>query len=216
MKLRLAKTEAVDELKTGIEKHLDAYRSGDFADFFSPQRVIELESREYEPADLESLVIAEKNVTDFDAENAAIAFSALDALSPYLAKDERLWTYLCHADCLNYTRSRWKIPKDDGEAVKFIKRHWFAQGDRGFKRNNAVGRLWWDGFIASKYKGASLQKTLEVLLHQTDVRAQVLERPTTSNGEAVFSAVMRLLIKKFDDGELDFSDARIMTDLIGA
>src|SRR3546814_8215808 len=50
---------------------------------------------------------------DFEVENCLAVHEYLEALSPYEARDERLWSYLTHTSMLQYTRARWPIPSDD-------------------------------------------------------------------------------------------------------
>ena len=56
-------------------------------------------------------------------------------------------------------------------------------------------RLWWMGHLCSRVKGLSLQETLDVLLYRSDVRANIVERPTTAQSVPVFSALMTKLAK---------------------
>ena len=135
-----------------------------------------------------------------DAENALLVFNALHGLTRYLARDERLWVWLTHAPCLNYSRERWIIKTASREKqVSLIRDHFFAAGARGFERNNAIACLWWWAEIASRYPHADLKTALEVFLHQTDVRARIIERPTSP--QSAFPAIMNVLIEKYNSDE---------------
>ena len=114
-------------------------------------------------------------------------------LSPYMARDERLWIYLSHTAMLEYTRKRWPIPTDDEKAIQHIRNHIFIVGARGFERDNSASRLWWMAALCSRVSGMSLKQSLTCLLYQYDVRANIIERPTTSQSTQIFSAVLKKL-----------------------
>jgi hypothetical protein len=83
--------------------------------------------------------------------------------------------------------------------ISLIKDHFFAIGARGFERNNAIACLWWWAEIASNYKNAEMKVALEVFLHQTDVRASIIERPTSS--QSAFIPIMNVLMEKYQSDE---------------
>src|SRR3546814_4359590 len=87
---------------------------------------------------------------DFEVENCLAVHEYLEALSPYEARDERLWSYLTHTSMLQYTRARWPIPSDDDKAVPHIETHFFARTNRQIERDNAVSRLWWMAHLCTK------------------------------------------------------------------
>ncbi len=118
-------------------------------------------------------------------------------IPPYLARDSRLWVYLTHTLLLDYSRKRWPIPNDDEKAVTHIRKHFFANGARGIERDNATSRLWWMANLCDRVDGLSLLDALIIFLHQYDVRANIIERPTTSQSVPVFSAVIKKLEKSF-------------------
>lgn len=203
MKARFAKYDLVARLKNSIHENLDWYRDGYFSLFFSEDNVREIATY-YVDTTLLATILPPEGKDFKDVENSNIVYQALQGITPYIAKDERLLVYLSHMDCIDYVRARWPIPDNDEHAVKRIRDHFFAVSDRGFKRNNAISRLWWNGHMAFKCSDAPITKVLEVLVSYTDVREQVVGRPTTSNSNAVFSAIMRVLISKYDAKESDF------------
>ena len=102
---------------------------------------------------------------DSDAENSYIVFDALKGLNPNLARDERIWVYLTHFHCLDFTRKRWLDPGwSDEKLIAGIRAHFFARGSRGFERNNSIASLWWWAFLASRHETKSLRDTLEIFL----------------------------------------------------
>ena len=196
MEIGLLKRGVVQSLYDGIEKNLDRYVEGDFEDLLPDEFRRTIRGTNFELADLSSL--NPEVGGEHDAENSFIAFTALKDLSPYQARDERVWAYFTHLPCLEYSRKRWLSKSRTKErTLQDIRSHFFARGGhRGFERNNAIACLWWWGFVASRYERASLEETLEAFLHQTDVRSSIIERPTTSRSAKVFSAIMDALIKR--------------------
>jgi hypothetical protein len=90
------------------------------------------------------------------------------------------------------------IPKPDKEAVEFIELHYFDKGGRrGLERNNVVSRLWWMAHLCARVPRIPLHESLRYLLYKSDVRQQIVERPTTSQSIAIFTAVLGLLGKSF-------------------
>lgn len=78
---------------------------------------------------------------DDDFECAVALYKAYKCISPILAQDERLWTYLSHCDLFSYLKKRWPIPEDASKQVTHIRDHWF-KGTRGLIRSSLLG-LWW-------------------------------------------------------------------------
>jgi len=196
MKLQLLKKATVKDLYDSVPANLERYRIGDFAHLKADPGLLIESQHEFDPSAL-ALIHCTKD-DDREVENCVAVWNALHWLSPYLARDERLWTFLTHVYLLEYSRTRWPIPKDDETAIKEIRRHFFVSGGRGFERDNAVARLWWMAYLCDKAEGLSLHDSLKVLLYKYDVRANIMERPTTSQSIHVFSAVLKKLKKSYD------------------
>ena len=58
---------------------------------------------------------------------------------------------------------------------------------------NAASRLWWMARLCQRVSGIPLEECLEVLLYRSDVRANIIERPTVSLNSVVFGAIIRKL-----------------------
>ena len=108
---------------------------------------------------------------------------------------ERLWTYLCHRDCPQYVVARWlnRRPKSDAEAVREVRNHFFAAGNRALIRDNAVARLWWLGKIAHEAAADNPREFLEILLHRQDVRSALIERPSVSMNRRVLRTIYAVM-----------------------
>ena len=194
MELHVVKRGMVATLRDNIEKNLERYVAGDFSSLLTPEFVIPVKETFVDIKLLEKLGPRSKG--EADVINSKIVFSSIQGLSRYLARDERLWVWFTHGPCLHYVRNRWITQGSPDKMISQIRTHFFASGDRGFERNNAIACLWWWAKIASQYTDAPLDKVLEVLLHQTDVRASVIERPTAT--QPAFRSIMQVLIEQYD------------------
>lgn len=195
MKARLIKAKRMKELYDQIETNLDSYRFGDF-------EILKTDGTASIELDLDihqgKLALMHCSTEDHrEVENSILIFEALRELRPYLARDERLWTYLTHTELLNYSRQRWPIPLDDGKAVKHIQNHFFVGSARAVERDNAASRLWWMASLCSRVHGLAIDEALQCLLYQYDVRANIIERPTTSQSIHVFSAILKKLAESY-------------------
>jgi len=194
-KILLMREALVYDLTREIEKNLDLYRSGDFKYLSSnSSNFIETDYELNEPE------LAKVKVFDVDLNEVECClgvFNGLPSMSAYLARDQRLWVYLTHVVLLDYTRQRWPIPDDKEKAITHIKKHFFASGARGIERDNAISRLWWMASICNKVEGLTLEKSLTAFLYQSDVRANIVERPTTSQNVVLLSTVIRKLDQSY-------------------
>lgn len=192
MKARLIKAGKHKELLGDVAANLDRYRSGNF-DFLKMEADCYIETQQ----DIDEAKLSAMDCTkddDREVDNCIAIYEAMGGLSHYLARDERLWCYLVHTDLLEYARKRWPIPGDDEKAVKHIRSHFFVTGGaRGFERDNAASRLWWMTSLCSRVSGLTLREALTALLYQYDVRANIVERPTTSQSAQTFSAILKRL-----------------------
>lgn len=195
MKANFLKSVKINELLSSIEANLEIYRSGNF-DFLLSDPSCSFETNlEIDESKLNKIYCEKDNLKE--VENCILIYEAIKNMSHYLARDERLWTYLTHTYLLNYSRQRWPIPSDNQKAIKHIKTHFFCIGARGVERDNAASRLWWLASLCSRAKDISFHEALTCFLHQSDVRANMVERPTTSQNIGVFSAILRRLNESY-------------------
>lgn len=193
--VKLLKTVALKELTASIEANLEKYRSGSF-DF------LEVDSANYFEIDaqLDTLKIALVSCTPTDhneIECCIAIHESLTGVTPYLARDPRLWVYLTHTVLLQYARTRWPIPDDKTKAISHIKKHFFAIGNRGIERDNAASRIWWMASLCYRVSNIPLREALSAFLDQYDVRANIIERPTTSQSVTVFNALVHRLCESY-------------------
>lgn len=190
MKARFLHEAALTQLQETIPQHLDAYRGGGFGYLADDPSLYFETSIEIDAVAIEKIAVGSDTG---EAGNCILMWEALPGISPAVAREERLWVYLTHTLMLSYSRDRWPIPDDDEKAVSHIRRHFFANGSRGLERDNAASRLWWMAHVCKKVKGIDFDDALTTLLHKPDVRANIIERPTTSQSPIILSAIIREL-----------------------
>jgi len=195
MKARFFKAVKVQELLAAVGENLELYRAGNF-DFLvnDPANYFETDF-EINADKLSRIDCGKDNLKE--VENCILMYEAMGKISHYLARDERLWIYLTHTLLLSYVRNRWPIPDDDEKAIKYIRNHFFCIGARGIERDNASSRLWWMASLCNRTDGLSLEEALACLLFQSDVRANIVERPTTSQNIRIFSAILKKLYESY-------------------
>lgn len=192
-KIRFLRSNALEKLRSEIKKNLSLYRSGNFSHLaVDTSQWFEI-----------NISIDEKKLSNlklrdgqelYDFENCLVIIKALEDLSPYEARDERLWVYLSHTLLLDYARSRWPIPEDDSEAVEHIKKHFFARDKRQIEVHNVASRLWWMAYLCRRISNImKIEDALRAFLFRSDVRANIVERPTTSQCIPLFAALLKKL-----------------------
>ena len=193
MKARFFRSAALEDLRAHVTTNLPIYRSGSFD-------ALELDSGLWfeHTTEVDESQFANIRVPAgpdlYEIDNCAALHDAFGGLSPYEARDERLWTYYAHTHLLTYARARWPIPADPSLAASHVLRHFFAKDKRQLERDNAVSRLWWMAHLCMRVNGLSRTEALSAFLYKTDVRANLIERPTTSQSIELFGAVLRKLV----------------------
>lgn len=204
--LSYLKQEAVDSLRDSIEANLELYRSGNFKHLVEDDAIV-----------LNGDILIDEfllngmhcNGGDRDVENSLLVSQSIEGLTPYLARDERIWVYLTHTILLNYTRDRWPIPEDDNDAINYISAHFFSKGIRGVMRTNSVARLWWAVHLSNKVDGLSLEESLNTLLYKKDVRSAIAERPAISRSSVIFSSVIKVMNESYNTEEKELFNRKV-------
>ena len=197
-KMVLLKSECVENLRQSIKGNLERYRSGAFTGLLDTITI----DVELDYAALGGILLPDGDDLK-DVENCELICSVTKNLTPFAARDERLWAHLCHGPLLDYSRKRWPIPTDDEKAVASIKSHFFAGDKRNLEARNAVSRLYWLALIASRVTDLPIKEVLSLILHKQDVRQNVIERPTVLQAESILVAVIEnLKMSKVTDEKL--------------
>ena len=196
-RIRFFRQNTVDSLRATIKENLPWYRNENNTLLESIVDEYGQMSQSIDRTCFDNL--NENTKEEDDLENTIAIYTALDGLSPQQAAEEKIWVYATHILAKQYTSKRWsKIPTDDNKAVHYVLSHYFVSGARGLIRDNAVSRLWWMGHLASRCQDYKLETTLRILLRDSDVRANLLERSSVSMSKEIFSGVIRALGKSID------------------
>ena len=192
--LRYFTTAAVERLRETIIDRLDWY--------YAPTGTLP----EFPMAGIRESALPAPNLNAFlkidgnrpfatDGCNALAVYQALAGLTPHQASIERVWVYLCHCDGPQYVAHRWLARRPDNvdDAVRRVRNHFFATGNRALIRDNGLSRLWWLGRIATDVDAARPERFLEILLHRQDVRSALIERPSVSMNRRVLRGIYAIM-----------------------
>jgi hypothetical protein len=191
--LKYVAQSVVDSLKDNIAANRDRYTHGDFLEL-SEDNGWEILSDKVK-IDTEALQYLDGTdaTAEADIENSLIIYSAIEGMTPALAREERVWVRLCHIECLHYARARW-IKKFQGEELdKAVQDHFFAQGRTGIRDDNAISRLWWNMHIATIADPDAPEEALRLILKTADIRQAIVERPNTASREPLARALVRAM-----------------------
>lgn len=197
MKARLLKAASLDQLRSSIANNLQFYRGGSF-DYLEADPAFWFEHDVEIDLDALQGLKAPSGGSHYEVENCELVYAALKALSPYDARDERFWVYLSHTALLDHARRRWPIPTDDTAATAHIAKHWFGRDKRQIERDQVGSRLWWMGHLCSRIEDVDPDLALRAFLFKSDVRANLIERPTVSQSVGLFGGIVKLLSQSFN------------------
>ena len=216
IKLRYYTLDALEKLRRSVGERLDWYYAP-VGEPSLPSLGAFRESQLDAPALADRLVIDVKQPSTTDAENALLVYDALRELSPHQASIERMWVHLCHCDCPQYVASRWlnKRPEKEEDAVREVRNHFFAVGNRALIRDNGVSRLWWLGKIAHDVDPDSPRDFLTILLHRQDVRSALIERPSVSTNRRLLRGIYAVMREHWSNGGLLFEREIFRSWMIG-
>lgn len=201
-KLLYYTSEALEHLRATVAERLDWY--------FAPEGPCPVklplngirETRLPPPALAGRLSVDRKNPSKSDVDNAVVVYDTLAGLTSHQASIERMWAWVCHCDCPRYVAERWLTdrPKEEEDAVRKVKNHFFAVGNRALIRDNGISRLWWLGKIAHDVSPGDPREFLTVLLHRQDVRSALIERPSVSMNKRVLQGIFVIMYEQWANG----------------
>jgi hypothetical protein len=187
--IRFVSSDKAAQLYASVADNLELYRSGDFSNATSELGwAIETKSAFADPAFARSL--KPERDADAEIENSLIVFRSLRGMTPALARDERIWVRLCHVEALDYARGRWIR---EGNPVRDIEIHFFASGLAQCRDDNALGRLWWNGYLASLIDPDDPESVLRQMLKRANIRMQFVDRANTSFRMPLARGLIRML-----------------------
>ncbi|WP_148058634.1 DUF6339 family protein [Pseudomonas frederiksbergensis] len=189
MKLSYFSGKAIDTLREGIGGNLKCYEGDGFSNLLDePDWSIEL-SLDVDLGPLADLDPSGTPTAEID--NSKLVWRALAGIKPSLAYEEGIWARLTHVECLNYSRDRWlKGIKHEDQLKKSIESHFFAKNLGERRDDNAISRLWFNGYVASQI-GRDDLNSLSMILKRADSRLSFLERSLTGSRPSLASGVVR-------------------------
>lgn len=194
-RLKYIAEATLHDIDSSVEANLERYVDGTFEDLASNNGwSIELNL----DVDLGALEKLDPDVSPAsEIENSLMVWEALPNLTPGLASEERIWTRLAHLEGLSFARRRWLSGKDfskDKEALAdAVRRHFFADTQTKRRDDNAISRLWWNGFIAKSIMPDNQKAALKALLKTADIRSNLIERPRTVSRVPLAAGIVRAM-----------------------
>jgi len=199
--LKLLSLATVDRLSRDITVNLDRYINGTFEDSAKEHGwAIETTAAQWDESVTTEL--STEPSPEAEIKNSMLIYRALPGLTPAMARDERVWTRLCHVECIDYVRARWLKA---GSVESRVRSHFFASGLPGCRDDNAIGRLWWNAHIAKLANPDNTELALRRLLARANIRLQVIDRADTAFRQPLIAGIVRIL----EDNWLASHDAAI-------
>lgn len=189
-KLQYVSENSVQALRETIMDNLTRYQNGDFLDLTTDgQWTIELSL----DVDLAPLADLDPSGTpEAEIANSRLVWRALQHLKPSVAYEEGIWVRLTHVECLEYSRKRWLDGVSDVDVLAAqIGTHFFARTLSMRRDDNAISRLWYNGYIAHQMTGDDDLPALDVFLRRADSRLTFLERSLTGSRPSLAAGVVR-------------------------
>lgn len=206
MEIKIFKDEEIQRLEDDIDVNIQRGRYGaiGFESYIDPSKVVPLKNTNFNENLFSQLELDKKGAKD--ATNAKIIYESLEGLTPYLARDNRVWTYLSHTTGLKFSlRDTYDIEDKDAR-IKKIKNQFFIKGNdvRVYSSRHILSRLWWAAHLCIKHSDLPFDKALEVFCTSSDFRASVIERTNTYPEPQIFRAMLNVAHKRWN-GTLDSS-----------
>ena len=199
MEIPIFPQAVVSELYNNVEKNLDRYDATfDGSSLHSRCKSLNGTKIPENLSDLMSYRDIKKKEGQLDALNSIVLFKGLEGLTPYQARDERIWSAISHIFLTKYSLDRHKIAKGQ---VEEIRKRFFARGagPRSIERYNAAGRLWWSGYFVDRCREDNdFEELVHLFCTDTDFRSACIERPEMGRIPQVSLAVL-LCKKRFLD-----------------
>ncbi len=199
MRLKYLTSAAVAELRASVRDDLPRYASNRpfLESFFKGSGRYLVDSR-LEVPKLPDLKLSTSS-DDFDEENAIRLDSALRALTPSQAADERLWVWLTHGPYWEYMRRRWpdewkgkNLSNDEvKKGTSYILEHFFRSDARALVRNG-IARLWWFGKATFDEKSLDPYHRTGLMLRTADSRQSIMERQYWRNPQVLAALLDRV------------------------
>ena len=187
-------TRIEEELKESVGQNIDRYTGQGFTDVSSGEGWAIPLSLQADPVALHRLNAS--GGSEIEVANSLVVWTALGKLTPALANEGRLWTRLTHVECFEYSRERWMGGLVGEAAVKSARAHYFADTRTRRRDDNAIGRLWWNAFVAKQAMPGNHLDGLKALLRSADIRSNIVERARTGSMARLAGGILRAVSQK--------------------
>lgn len=192
-KLSYLSESVLDDLRANIQANIERYASGDFLDMSKQNGwAIQARSVDVDHSLLGALHFGQTSA-DAEVQNSLAVYHALQGMTPSLAREERIWARLTHIECLDYARSRWLQGKSSEELAQQVEVHFFAGTLTETRDDNALGRLWWNGHIATIASPNDPKTALKLILKTADIRSNFVERTRMVSRPILAQALIRIM-----------------------
>ena len=206
MKIPIFSQSIVSDLYNNLEKNLDGYLKGFNESFFKNNYNNLIENTEISDEFSEKLNIDNSlSPGMLDVKNSITVYKELKGITPYQARDGRIWCALSHKFFREYALYRHiervtAANKTDEWQLKILRQHFFTKGGlRGIDRYNVASRLWWNGYVVDRCREQhDFEELIHVLCANTDIRQMIVERPGIFQIPVVTLAVL-LSLKKYNE-----------------
>lgn len=187
--VKFVSADVAASLFNNVQDNLERYLTGDFTEE-ARQIGWALETRNaFVDPDFGNMLLASRD-PEAEIANSLHVFRSIRGMTPALARDERIWVRLCHIEALGYARARWI---GETSPVRDVELHFFASGLAQCRDDNALGRLWWNGYLASLIDPQKPEKVLRQMLKRANIRLQFVDRANTSFRMPLARGLIRLL-----------------------
>jgi hypothetical protein len=214
--LKYLSTSVSDNLFANRAANWEKYQSGDFEeDLGHVGAVLEL------PLLVDLSLFYELDPAgkpQSEVKNSLLVWRALDGLTPNLACENRIWSYICHGPALAYSRARWIGSRARAEIPDLVGTHFFANTITRCRDDNAIGRLWWNAYIANKYYSDNHEDGLKLILKSADIRSNFVERTWMISRSCVATALLRKMKQDawITEAEINFRETMKALNIEGA
>ena len=183
--------QTADLLANNVATNLDRYLAGDFYDLESggdwriPLSVT---------ADVEMLAdLVHERTREAEVSNSLLVGTALSALTPALARENRVWIRLSHVEGMEYSRKRWLENVPEAKLESSVRAHFFAPTWSRCRDDHAISRLWWNHRIASMLMPEDPGAALALILSSADIRSNFVERARIGSRIPLARSILRAL-----------------------
>lgn len=181
MAITILQHQSITKLNSKVSENPDLLKSFSYHELIHKYNLLETSIDEIDIDTNIKLELPSGTRDLFESENAKLIGKALVNLTPYRAKDERLWVTLSLREYKDYTHARWP---------NAIQSHTFIGGNkRNCMNRHSIGRLWWFYEYAKRSAPNNTSQFLDNLLFDSNFRLSLTERNSLVSIPNLVSAI---------------------------